>query len=44
MLDFRNKINKLVKKNKKSFTIGEIVNHFKQDGIFAILFIITFPT
>lgn len=44
MLNFRNKINKLIKNNKNSYTIKEIVDYFKQDGIFAILFIVTFPT
>lgn len=44
MLNFRNKINKLVKTNKKTVTIRDIVNYFKEDGIFAILFIVTFPT
>ena len=42
MLNFRNKINRLLKKDK--YTIGDIIEYFKQDGIFAILFIITFPT
>jgi hypothetical protein len=44
MLNFRNKINILLKRNKKSFTVKEIIEYFNQDGIFAILFIITLPT
>ena len=42
MLNFRNKINRLFKKDK--YTIGDIIEYFKKDSIFAILFIITFPT
>ena len=42
MLSFRNKFNKLIKKD--NHTIREFIEYFKHDGIFAILFIITFPT
>ena len=44
MITIRNKINKLINKKQNKFTIREIINYFKEDGIFAILFIITFPT
>ena len=44
MITFRNKINNILKRKKNSFTVREIIDYFKQDGIFAILFIITLPT
>ena len=44
MKTIRNKLNQLINKKKKKFTIKEIIHHFKEDGLFAILFIITFPT
>jgi len=44
MITFRNKINNILKRKKNRFTVREIIDYFKQDGIFAILFIITLPT
>ena len=40
----RYKIHKLVHKGKDTYTIQELIDYFKEDSIFAILFIITFIT
>lgn len=44
MPTFRNKFKDLVTKGKDIYTIQEIIDHFKEDSIFALLFLITFPT
>ena len=44
MLTFRNKFNNLVKKGTGVYTVQEIIDYFDKDSIFALLFLITFPT
>ena len=49
MSTFRNKMNSLLNKaneltGKQEYSIKEIVDHFGEDSIFALIFLITFPT
>lgn len=44
MLTFRNKFNNLVKNGSGVYTVQEIIDYFDKDSIFALLFLITFPT
>jgi len=42
-LTLRKKINNLIKKDKDVYTVQEIIDYFEEDGLFAIIFIVTFP-
>ena len=49
MSTFRNKMNSLLNKanelkGKEEYSIKEIIEHFEEDSIFALIFLITFPT
>lgn len=44
MITIRNKIHNLLTEKKNVYQIKDIINYFKEDSIFALLFIFTFPT
>lgn len=44
MPTIREKLHYLIEDDQDEFTVGEIIDRFGQDGFFALLFIISFPT